>query len=374
MSENSDVKDDVIRKMLRDPPKVRGRFGEKLVSRATDMFRRAAKSAHDLNLAVPEATVELKSATAALEGLPEKRMTSILKHASEELALLVFDATLMDALIEQQTLGEVLSASRVDRPVTDIDRSLSEPFQRALMAQLGKLATEGKPFKLLSGYQIDRMETDPVRLALDLISPNYEVLSLTLDLGPGLKSASAQLWLPFGELGAEPAPKVGPNNFDLIGLLGDVEIPLTVTLPALKISVRKLMRLAPDDTIGFDMGILRNADVADAKGTILTKAHLGQLNGVRAIRLDTPVAFEETDKMLPGSEFEAAGFPEPAGLEPPMEAAPLPDDLDSEMPVREDGPDPLNSDLTDLGNGELPDLDALAMGEDGADHDLPLPN
>ncbi len=326
MSDESAIKDDVIRKMLRPPPQARGQYHDVFMEIAPDMFRRAAKSVHDLNLLVPKVDVRLVPPADALADLPDKRMVCILEHKTEPLGLIMFDAILLDALIEQQTLGEVLTAPRVDRPVTEIDRSMCEPFLNGVLAQMSKLAEDVRPGLALAGYRSLRMETDHARLELDYAEKAYEIVSVELDLGPGQKTAQAQIWMPakvMKDRSKKSAPEPNPHLFELVA---DVDVPLTVSLPSVKISVRKLMGLAPDVTIPIDPALLRAADVADIRGVMHGKAHLGQLNGVRAIRLALLQATAVTQPSFAprgSSQFEMSSLPDPAVHDPGLSASDL---------------------------------------------------
>lgn len=384
VSQETDVQDGVIRKMLRDPPKPSGRFAALLLELAPDIFRRAAKSAHDLNLVVSESEVNIRTAAEALSELPEKRMTAIWDHDSEELALLVFDATLLDALIEQQTLGEVLTTSRVERPVTDIDRAMSEPFQRAVLEQMKALTKDRSDGKILGKFKPLRMETDPVRLSLDLISQAYEVLCVSLDLGPGRKTGAVQFLVPLKDALGDAQTKPAQADPAMMALLHDVEVPLEVSLPSLKISVKKLMGLQPDSTVPIDPEILRISEVCDVRGTLLTKAHLGQLNGVRAVRMDLAPSPTGTPQAAALAEFEdgSVSMVPPIGPGGDMPAG-LPNDLDMpdlpDMDAMGDAPlattEPMAGDLADLDMTGL-DLPGLDLGGDlGGDMpDLDMPD
>ncbi len=288
MSQPSSASDRVIRQMLRPVQTEKSSISVALEVAADDLFRRAFKAVHNLDVSVEVDDVCQMTLPQALKSLPELRMIAVIENASDQLGLLVFDATLLDALIEVQTVGEVLDLVRTDRPVTDIDCAMAEPLMMDVLERCDGLAKRQPELSVLSELSFDRVERDMVRLSLDLLSPVYDHLSVTIDLGPGVKTGRVSLLLPGQATSENPERHDASFNPAAVSLLAPYKIRLDAWLPPTEISIASIKELSVGDCLPIDRASLADARLTTAEGRVISEAQLGQRDGYRAVRLGAP--------------------------------------------------------------------------------------
>jgi flagellar motor switch protein FliM len=270
--------------MVRPSKPTRGASHILLEDIADTLFRGPAKIGHGMDLLVRDAQAQCLPQASALARIPEIAVPHMLEGPDGARGLLVFDGVLVDALIEQQTLGRISSAPRVDRPITAIDAALSSGFASSVVAKLAELSADRRDASALSGFASGAPLTDRAALSLALSGKVYDVLRLSVDLGPGLKTGQALLMFPAVVAVVKPKPK--QVNPAMVAILQDSPLHLSAYLPSVRLPVRTLLGLEPGAVIPLPDGILSGARLQDRRKTRLGKGRLGQLNGCRAIRLE----------------------------------------------------------------------------------------
>lgn len=270
--------------MVRPQKPKRGASHVLLEDIADTLFRGPAKTGHGIDLLVRDAQAECLPQVKALERIPEIAVPHMLERTDGAAGLIVFDGALVDALIEQQTLGRISAAPRVARPVTSIDAALSSGFATSVVGKLAALCVERRDASALSGFEYGKPQTDRAALSLAMAEKAYDVLRLTLDLGLGLKSGQALLMFPAIATAEQQTPrKINPA---MVALLQDAPLRLDAVLPSVRLPVKTLLGLAPDSVITLPDDILGRAQLRVGRQPVLLKGRVGQLNGRRAIRLD----------------------------------------------------------------------------------------
>ncbi|SHE36518.1 Flagellar motor switch protein FliM [Litoreibacter ascidiaceicola] len=270
--------------MVRPSKPKRGASHVLLEDIADTLFRGPAKTGHGIDLLIRNAQAQSLPQASALARLPDIAVPHILEGPDGVTGLLVFDGVLVDALIEQQTLGRISSAPRVDRPVTAIDAALSTGFANSVVGKLAELVEARRDASALAGFACRATQTDRAALSLMMSAKAYDVLQMDVDLGPGLKTGQALLMFPAITVDAKPKPK--KVNPDMVAVLQDSPLHLSAFLPAVPLQVRALLDLEEGTVIPLPDGILARTQLRDRRKTLLGKGRLGQLNGRRAIRLD----------------------------------------------------------------------------------------
>lgn len=276
-------------RMLRKRKPQRGAAHVLMEDLADGLFRGPAKNDHGIDLAVLTAAAQQLSQEKLLAQLPlaaVPHMISRLGSDDPATGMLVFDGVLTDALIEQQTLGRVSAAPRVERAVTAIDAALSSAFASSIITKLGSLTEDKSYAKALQGYSCGRPQIDRAVLSLALPSTFYDVMCVELDLGPGLKRGQAQLIVPasaVSKLSQTRQPSVNP---DMVETMQEATMRLRVQLPSIKLSLKTLLSLKPDSIVELTSEALTQARVLDIKGRKVAIAKLGQFQGNRAVRME----------------------------------------------------------------------------------------
>ncbi|SFR51778.1 FliM/FliN family flagellar motor C-terminal domain-containing protein [Litoreibacter janthinus] len=274
--------------MVRPRKPTRGTSHILLEDIADTLFRGPAKTTQGIDLLVKAAEAQCFSQANAVACIPDVAVPHLLEGPDGATGLIVFDGILVDALIEQQTLGRISAAPRVDRPVTAIDAALSTAFASAVVAKLAQVCADRRDASALAGFSCGAPQTDRAALSLALSDRAYDVLQLSVDLGPGIKSGRALLMFPAVVTVAQPKPKrVNPA---MVAILQDSPLKLEAFLPSIRLPVSTLLGLETDSVISLPNDILTRAQLRDSRNTTLGKGRLGQLNGRRALRLETPHA------------------------------------------------------------------------------------
>ncbi len=218
-------------------------------------------------------------APAALDEMPQIALPFLLDAAGGKSALFVLDGPLIDGLIEQQLLGRILPIKRLDRPVTSIDAGLSEGFVEAALAAIGAQAPGP-----LAGLSAKSAQQDRAALRLALGEGLYDILSVSLDMGPGVKTGGFELWIPSPP---DTPPKSAKRrvNPDMVAILQDCEIELEARMEGCVATAKQLMSLKVGSVLAMPKAEISRVELFDPSGNLFAKGRLGQLNGMRAVRL-----------------------------------------------------------------------------------------
>lgn len=311
--------------MVRPSKPKRGASHVLLEDIADTLFRGPAKTGHGIDLLVRDAQAECLSQASAIGRIPAIAVPHILEGPDGVTGLLVFDGVLVDALIEQQTLGRISSAPRVERPVTAIDAALSTRFAASVVTKLAGLCADRRDAKALAGFACGTPQIDRATLSLAMSAKAYDVLRMTVDLGPGLKTGQALLMFP--AIVAEVKSKPRQVNPVMVAILQDSPLRLSASLPSVRLPVRTLLGLEPGAVIPLPDGILSRTQLRDSRKKLLGKGRLGQLNGHRAIRLEglpaergaisqvqisNTTTIDDTALPEPGLDAQTAALPQAA--------------------------------------------------------------
>jgi flagellar motor switch protein FliM len=276
----------VLRKKLRPRAPSRAPCHAPLERHADEIFRKTAKSGFDLNIEIPEIHVVRMKTSEALESLPKIAVTMMLSSADGEYGLCVINGELNDGLIEQQTLGRIAKASRGDRAVTQIDAALCEGFVRHVLKVMETDLAATTQASSVLGYVCDKAQFDREELALILTAEQMDVLKVTIDMGPGIKTGCVEFWFPAkGAIISAEGVISNPVGPKLLPYVLDVEVGVNAMLDPVPISLGKMLDLKIGDTVEIPREALVSARIMDSRGVLVTRARLGQLNGRRAARI-----------------------------------------------------------------------------------------
>lgn len=323
-------------RMLREQKPQRGAAHVIMEDMADGLFRGPAKDSHDIDLVVVQAAAQRLTQSKLLEQLPDAAIPHLISRAGADdpaTGILVFDGVLADALIEQQTLGRVSAASRVERAVTAIDAALSTAFATSIITKLASLCADNKMAKALQGYSCGRPQIDRAALSLLLPAKHYDVMCVDLDLGPGMKRGQAQLVVP-AQVVADPSAVSKPRvNPEMVEAMQDATMRLRVQLPPIRLPLKTLISLQPDSMIELPPEALTQARVIDTKGGRLATAKLGPLKGNRAVRMQLEPGFAAPAPAPMPASLEATEQPKTDAIGPQdiglASSPPEPQDLDT---------------------------------------------
>ena len=284
----------VLQRMTRAGQDVRQIYSMPL----TKALRLSIAKVADKQMGLPIALIATKVARYEQDRLADlfdgSPLLMLLDGHSGRRGVAVFDANLVGALIQQQTMGKVTPPLDDDpRPMTDTDAAICAPYIDGVLAQAAKMPDDADDRTLLDGYKFGARVADTRLLLMALEQPAYQVIQLTVDVAGGARQGRIILCLPEvgkdmpqfdPEEGEETASPPAPAMLDKTVLELSVELHVALTSVSMPLGV--VQNMAVGDV--FDLGItaFEEASVQTTHGQRLGAGGLGQINGMRALQLE----------------------------------------------------------------------------------------
>ena len=336
----------------------KGSFTLKALRRS---LARAASEQCDLPLAVLAARQVNRAPEDLAEDLSDKDLLVILDGPNGRVGAATLDAALVTALIQKQTIGQIMGKAPSERNYTPTDAAMTAEFLEKSFSKVQALLQGEKDQLIFSGYRYGAQIEDVRSLILGMEAEDYRLITLTVDLAVGAMQGELKLILPEPtpeELGLSGA-KTGPS---LAGGMGAMRAELSAILCKVRVPLNEFAALRVGEVLPLDQAFLYETDLIDIGGNSIAKGRLGQLNGARAVRLSTGRS-PQADPAHMGDGFadsigadEPPSLPmieEPATLDLGIAAQDLQDPLDDPMgfgaPAGGLAMDPMANDLSDLG-------------------------
>lgn len=332
---------------------------------------RAAQDLCDLPLAVLAARQNSGPPEDLPELLSDKHLLVVLDGPDGRVGAVTMDAALVTALIQKQTIGQLMGKPPAERIYTPTDAAMSAEFLEAAFAKVVELLEELPDRRLFEGYRFGAQVEDVRNLVLGLEGETYRVISLNLDIAVGTTQGQIIFVLP------EPAPEQSAETgagASLGNSMGSMRAELSAVLCKMKLPLSEFSGLSVGDMLPLDQAYLYETDLVAVSGQVISQGRLGQLNGARAVRLNEP-----RTKLVSDLDSGEMGFAAGVGAdelpmadEPPtIDLGIAAEDLQDPMGGLNDGAG-LGGDLggnlgagLDMGAGDLPDIGGLG-GDLGA--------
>lgn len=320
----------------------------------------------DMALAVIGLRAEQRAGDALAPLFDGSGLLMLLEGPERRRAAAVVDSALVGALIQQQTMGKVmpLPEGAEDRQLTNTDAAICAPFLDALLSRVAPLPETPSEQSLMHGFAFGARVEEPRLLLMALEAPAYRILHLTLDIEGGRRQGQLMLCMPeagagVGDLHRSAGLVPGAASIDvqpprtLTEPVLALQIDLPVALTRVRLPLSKLSGLKVGDALALEDADFAAARVLTPQGKTLGRGMLGQVNGMRALRLTS-----ETGGHAGTADF---GVAMGAGGGYSTEL-PLPDIAGGDVSGMDGLPD--MPDLPDLGGG-------LAADHEAENTDLP---
>ncbi|NIZ59908.1 hypothetical protein DL239_02835 [Sedimentitalea sp. CY04] len=305
--------------------------------------------------------------------LADEKLLVVLDGPNGRIGAATLDAPTVTALIQQQTMGQVMGKAPTERHYTSTDAAMTADFiDRAFAKAVTML--EGQPdLNLFEGFRFGARIEDVRSLMLGLEADDYRVIELGLDLSCGAMQGAVTLIIPeptAADLGQDGAGELdfGPS---LGNGMGSMRVELSADLCRMQVPVSTFSNLQIGDMLPLDQAFLYETDLVSINGQRISGGRLGQINGARAVRLSdanaasaggTPDSSAFNSEM--GGDMAIEHTPEPQGMGLGIAAQTLQDPIDGL------GAEPMG-DLPMAGIGDLPMADMGDLPMDGMG-DLPM--
>lgn len=272
----------------------------KVAAGREDHFSRAMSVPKALRLTAPKVADELFDLPLGVIGVSEKTVSQadVAAQFSDGALLVLLDgpdgrtgaavlsADLVDAIIQQQTMGKVTAASGDPREMTRTDAAMVAPFLDALLERSAVLPEVETDRFLLGGFKFGARADDDRMLGLALDAAQFRVLNLSFDLARGVRQGDLLLCMPLPDLScAQEAEPDSQNGGTLHNIVLNIPADLTAVLCKLRRPLSELGAFQVGDTITIPRSALKEAGLFAVTGRRICQGQLGQSGGFRALRL-----------------------------------------------------------------------------------------
>lgn len=208
---------------------------------------------------------------------------------------MMIDPGLVGGLIQQQTMGKVTAPlPGPDRAMTSTDAALVAPLIDALLTRAAGLPETEADRAMIDGYRFGARAKDSRLLGLALEASRYHVIRLIIDMAQGARQGDILMCLPVPQPAADTPPDPGEGDAvdtpprpacTLARTVLSLQADLLVSLAQLTLPLGKVSTLAVGQVLNLGPVSFGNAQLRTRDGRVLATGALGQVSGMRAIRL-----------------------------------------------------------------------------------------
>lgn len=321
---------------------------------------RTADVLWDLALVTQAVTVEMLDQDEVVEALGPGDLLILLDGPAGAMGIAAVDRQVLTGVVEVQTIQQVTQMPIDDgRVLTQTDAAMVAPLLDGALSRLATTLEDHPLHAQLVGFRFGAMLEDPRSAGLLLDASAYRAFRAEVDLALGRRRGVLTLFLPeIKPKRSEPSDvyQAGPHEERLSRVPARLEASLArVTLP-----LSKAEALKPGDLLPLPPDAIDKVEVMAGRSHLVARGRLGQINGLRAVRLTWPVGSgagnghggAETEPEFPPQEEPLDGFGGGIAGAPALALPPVPD-----LPAANEAED-------------LPDLPSLDFGAEAADFDF----
>ncbi|MBK0329131.1 FliM/FliN family flagellar motor switch protein [Rhodobacteraceae bacterium F11138] len=344
---------------------------------------RAADDVFDLAVSVIGATHTRVGQDELGRHLSDDRLQILLDGPDGQLGALTLDRAFLVALIQQQTMGRLTGGAPDERPFTGTDAALTAPLIDAMLRQACELADRPQDRQCLSGFRFGARGEDARTIVLAMEADRFRVFDLTFEFGGGPEQGALCLILPEPDKPArsQPSDAADPSAQRMGAAVEMARADLTAVICRMRIPLADLSAMQEGDMLPLLQEHMDRTDLVSILGKKVATGRLGQINGMRALRLN--------ETRLPRHNMpDTDGFAADIGAQSAMVSDPMTVDgnvVPQESPETDSHgpPSPQKDDASGETLGamtpqeaaqSISDLAGIGMDDDGSDaEDAPQP-
>ncbi len=328
---------------------------------------RAAAALCDLPLAVTDAQQTRCAHADLADRLSDERLLILLDGPQGLIGAASLDQATVDALIQQQTLGQIRNRTEPTRRYTNTDAAMVAPLIDRTLDAVSYAHEALQDQHLLAGFRFGARVGDVRSLVLAMSAEDHRVLDLTLDIGLGSLHGHLCLMVPDlprpvrTEAGPDPQAANGPTLEDASGV---IRADLRAVVCRMTLPLTRMTSLRPGDLLPLPDSNFNHTELVGLDCRPVVRGKLGQASGARAVRLYRHgAAVRPPDQATP--EFQDHALPNASRMtdRDSAEAAVSATDLDGESI------DPSESGMAEAGGdgSSTSDLSGLSPNEIAAE-------
>ncbi|MBI6628636.1 FliM/FliN family flagellar motor C-terminal domain-containing protein [Pontibaca salina] len=250
---------------------------------------RAAAEEFGLSLSVIGATQAWRDHGDLAPHLDDARLLILLDGPESATGALALDRAVVGALIQHQTMGKVLGNSSGTRPYTSTDAALAAPLVDAMLTSAQKLCDQSQDRDCLAGFRFGARAETQQALLLALDGDQYRAFDLTLDIDRGKVQGVLSLVVP-DRSQPENSAYTGDGAMGHSAIFGMVRAELMASIGRIQLSLSTLTKVQVGDVLPLQGQNLRGVEFISIMGERVASGRLGQVRGLRAVRLSDGVA------------------------------------------------------------------------------------
>lgn len=308
---------------------------------------RTADVLWELPLVTQGVSQELLDQEGCLDVLSPGDLLVLLDGPNGAIGLVSVDRSMMTGMIEIQTISMITAMPVEDRPLTPTDAAMMAPLIDGALTRFEDNLIGHPLLGELQGYRFGAMVEDARTAGLLLEAPSYRVFRVAIELAGGKRQGELQIILPEHAPCEREAPEnvpSGPGKHEDRLML--VPAQIEAVLCRLRLPLSRIGALKVGDVLPLPADVLAKAELMAGGGHRMARGRLGQMNGLRAIRLTWPEGARPVH-MAANKDTPSGELARPEPVDPAPAVAPMVFDLDAEA-------------------GDLPDLPPMTFG-DGED-------
>tara|TARA_R110002094_G_scaffold127848_1_gene121751 strand:+ start:378 stop:1298 length:921 start_codon:yes stop_codon:yes gene_type:complete len=263
---------------------------------------RAADKALGLSLSVTGVGEEFMALDGIVDGLPAEYLYAGLERDGEIVGLIGLDGQMRAAVIEMQTIGSLVKTPQTGRAPTSTDMMLAAPLCDMLLKLLPD-TTAGSDLDGWAGDVVLGDVFDSLRsVGLALEDTDFRLMRLTLDLTVGERQGEIVLALPNHSpqlVAIETDPADSGWEAKMVRAVQSAPAALNAILCRMTLPIGKVDDLQVGDILPLYGATVSTVRLYAPEGIEVGAARLGQSGGMRAVRIETPVALSLRDSPAP---------------------------------------------------------------------------
>ena len=266
---------------------------------------RSADVLWDLALVVQSVEIDMLDQDGVVDALGPGDLLVVLDGPDGALGLACMHRALLTGLVEVQTIQQVTQIPVDDRPLTATDAAMAAPFLDDVLQRFANTLENNPLRSSLEGYRFGAMLEDKRAVAHLLNAPGYHSFRAEVDLALGRREGGLALFLPLADQTA--AQKDMPREGRHAQAMQRLPVTIEATLARIAMPLDAAEALRPGDTLPLTPDVVDGVELRAGRSAVVARGRLGQMNGMRAVRLNWPPAPEGAQPAPSGGGgFEAA--------------------------------------------------------------------
>ncbi|CUK05605.1 Flagellar motor switch protein [Ruegeria denitrificans] len=246
-------------------------------------------------------------------------------------AAVCMDLGTVSAIVQVQTIGEVMADDPAPRAFTHTDGAMVAPLVEQVLVRATELVDVPVDQVSLTGYEFTSRLSDLRTMSLAMTEDTYRVFDLTVELGGGLRQGQISVFLPDNPVKDEDdiaLEDAGPNLEQASGVL---RAELNTVICRMTLPLASLSHLVVGDLLPLMGSRLDRAEVLTIDRMRTAIGRLGQCGGMRAVRLNeyaplTALTQSEAEEFLEARRSVVPHHEPDMTAQPEMSQMPVPFD------------------------------------------------